>query len=329
MGNGEGSAPYAAQDAAEFSEAMRRLKERSGLTYRQLEEKAAGQGEPLPRSTLANALTGRSLPRPELLAAFVRACGEGDRAADWARARNLLADRSRTGTPPSPVAPSPPPPPSPKPGLRTAWRAARRTPALLALTALLTAAALTIATVWTPASSDRAPGTAAPPLPTGPVLLHPLSAPDLCLTDGHVPDGRYDSLVAVQRPCDEVAPQRTRLIPAGGGLYRIEWFRPDQGKGCLAARYEGPAAGLLEPQNDCGGATRLHAEHAPTHGSTAYAFRAEATHRCLTINAPATPKSRESGKSAEAVAGTEAVLTPCATRPNQLFRITKTPLPSQ
>ncbi|MFI8995941.1 helix-turn-helix domain-containing protein [Streptomyces sp. NPDC053542] len=317
MGNGEGSAPYEAQDTAEFIEAMRRLKERSGLTYRQLQEKAAGQGEPLPRSTLANALSGRSLPRPELLAAFVRACGEGDQAAEWTRARALLAERSRTGTPHPPTPPSPPDSSSPRPGRRTTWRTARRSPALLTLAALLTAAA--IATVWILASPDRAPVTAAPHLPTGPVLLHPLSAPDLCLTDGHVPDGRYGSLVAVQRPCGEVAPQRTRLIPAGGGLYRIEWFRPDQGKGCLAARFEGPAAGLLEPQNDCGTATRLHIERAPNHGSSIYTFRAEATHRCLAIKAT-TPESAKA-----AAPGTEAVLTPCTTRLNQLFRITAAP----
>lgn len=320
MGNGEGSAPYEAQDAAEFIEAMRRLKERSGLTYRQLEEKAAGQGEPLPRSTLANALTGRSLPRPELLAAFVRACGEGDRAAEWTRARSLIAERSRTASPPPPEPPTPP---------LTPWGGTRRTPTLLTFAALLTAAA--IATIWTltspgtssgtssSASSDgppahRSPDAAPPPLPTGPVRIHPLSAPDLCLTDGHVPDGRYDSLVAVQRPCDEVAPQRTRLIPAGAGMYRIEWFRPDQGRGCLAARSDGPAAGLLEPQNDCAAATRLHIEPAATHGGTTYAFRAEATRRCLAINTPTAPK-----------AAAEAVLTPCAPKKSQLFRITPAP----
>ncbi|MEV0602010.1 hypothetical protein AB0I82_22250 [Streptomyces sp. NPDC050315] len=115
-------------------------------------------------------------------------------------------------------------------------------------------------------------------VPTGPVLLHPLSAPDPCLTDGRVPDGRYDSLVAVQRPCDEVGPQRTTLIPAGSGLYRIQWFSPDQGKGRLAARSTGPAAGLREPRNDCG--------HVPLPVTTA---PSPPGHSPTTWNTPARP----------------------------------------
>ncbi|MFE2671379.1 helix-turn-helix domain-containing protein [Streptomyces mirabilis] len=54
---------------------MRRLKERSGLTYRELEVKAARNGDMLARSTLADVLGRTNLPRPDVLAAFVRACG--------------------------------------------------------------------------------------------------------------------------------------------------------------------------------------------------------------------------------------------------------------
>lgn len=308
MSNQGGPAPYEAQDAAEFIEAMRRLKDESGLTYRQLEDKAAAQGATLARSTLANALSGRSLPRPELLAAFVRACGGSEhQAAEWTRARSLLADRIRTeqqrpdqhtATAGAPAAtPAPQPPTSRRP---TVLRGVRRAPLVLgvALAAVVLAAvaARTLTSSGGGRADQPAPG---PSLPSGPVQIHPAGAPDLCLTEGEVPDGRYHSVVAVQKSCDEVAPQETTLVAAGGSLYRIQWFHPDHGKGCLKAWHSGPAAGLLEPLDDCAAATRLHIEQATGHGSDTYVFRAEGGRGCLTIR---------SGSTAE---GTEAVLTPC------------------
>ncbi len=332
MGNGDGPAPYAAQNAAEFIQEMRRLKERSGLTYRQLEEKAAAQGDTLPRSTLANALSGRSLPRPELLAAFVRACGAGDRVTEWTAARHHLTTKAATEptTEAAPDAPPPPGPgtPSPHPGtrkslgtaLRTAPRPAVLSAAAAAAAVLVVPAVLAIWALTAPAPfGGPAPG-AASALPEGPVRIHPLSAPTLCLTDGPVPDGRYDSVVAVQRSCAAVGTQRTTLAPAGGGTYRIQWYRPEMGKGCLAVRTEGPATGLLEPQNDCAGATRLHVETVAgetaalhTADTPAYRFRVVGGRHCVAINAPATTE------------GTEAVVAPCKATKPQLFRITSAP----
>ncbi|WP_338146054.1 helix-turn-helix domain-containing protein [Streptomyces scabichelini] len=91
MGNLGESSPYEARDAAGFVESMRRLKERSGLTYRELEERAARSGDVLARSTLADILRRTSLPRPEVLAAFVRACGDGQRVGAWLDARDRIA----------------------------------------------------------------------------------------------------------------------------------------------------------------------------------------------------------------------------------------------
>lgn len=59
----------------EFVAAMRRLKTRSGMSYRDLERRAAQHGDVLPRSTLQTALARDELPRWEVVAAFVRACG--------------------------------------------------------------------------------------------------------------------------------------------------------------------------------------------------------------------------------------------------------------
>lgn len=83
--------PEGARDAGELIASMRQLKQRSGLTYRQLEQRAAARGEVLARSTLADLLNGERLPRPEVLAAFVRACGEEAAVEVWLRARHRLA----------------------------------------------------------------------------------------------------------------------------------------------------------------------------------------------------------------------------------------------
>jgi hypothetical protein len=83
--------PFEARDAAGFVASMQQLKERTGLTYRELEELAARSGDVLPRSTLAGILRRTSLPRPDLLAAFVRACGEGRQVGAWLDARERIA----------------------------------------------------------------------------------------------------------------------------------------------------------------------------------------------------------------------------------------------
>ncbi|MEV1078135.1 helix-turn-helix transcriptional regulator [Streptomyces sp. NPDC050211] len=93
MGNLGELAPHEARDAAGFIESMQQLKERSGLTYRKLEERAARSGDVLARSTLADVLRRRTLPRPDVLAAFVRACGDGHWVGAWLDAR----DRVRRG----------------------------------------------------------------------------------------------------------------------------------------------------------------------------------------------------------------------------------------
>lgn len=62
---------------------LRELKAHSGLSYRRLEERAAAVGDVLPRSSVSTMLSRDQPPRPELLAAFVRACGDGERAARW------------------------------------------------------------------------------------------------------------------------------------------------------------------------------------------------------------------------------------------------------
>ncbi|MFD2764350.1 helix-turn-helix domain-containing protein [Micromonospora eburnea] len=99
---------------AELVTAMRALKEWTGLTYRQLQRRAAASGAVLPHSTIAAVLTRTTLPREDLLATFVRACGGDDAAVEsWLTTRRRIAvaaTRSgpdNTGTPSQPAAPEP------------------------------------------------------------------------------------------------------------------------------------------------------------------------------------------------------------------------------
>ncbi|MFC8200516.1 hypothetical protein ACFUTV_34740 [Streptomyces sp. NPDC057298] len=79
-------------DAAAFVAALRRLKAWSGLSYRRLERRAAEAGHCLPYSTAATMLGRDRLPRAELVAAFVAACGvRGDLAQAWLDARTGIA----------------------------------------------------------------------------------------------------------------------------------------------------------------------------------------------------------------------------------------------
>ncbi|MGP4006467.1 hypothetical protein [Streptomyces sp. 4N124] len=79
-------------DAAAFVAALRRLKAWSGLSYRRLERRAADAGHTLPYSTAATMLGRERLPRAELVAAFVAACGvRGTEAEAWLDARSRIA----------------------------------------------------------------------------------------------------------------------------------------------------------------------------------------------------------------------------------------------
>ncbi|MFJ4906149.1 helix-turn-helix domain-containing protein [Streptomyces sp. NPDC093249] len=90
--------PRGAGTPAEFRAHLQDLKERSGLTYRDLAARAAEHGDVLPRSTMANMLARATLPREELLTVFVRACGLPPEEAEvWRRVRNRLARREPYG----------------------------------------------------------------------------------------------------------------------------------------------------------------------------------------------------------------------------------------
>ncbi|KAK1181615.1 transcriptional regulator [Streptomyces sp. NBS 14/10] len=84
--------PHDVKDSTEFVAVMRQLRQWADLSYRELERRAGAAGDVLPRATLAGALNRQELPREELVAAFVRACG-GDEATveAWVGVRKRLA----------------------------------------------------------------------------------------------------------------------------------------------------------------------------------------------------------------------------------------------
>lgn len=330
MGNLRELSPYAAEDAAGFVESMRRLKALSGMTYRELEEQAGRNGDVLARSTLADVLRRDRLPRPDVLAAFVRACGDGQRVGDWLDARERIAEGGgRDDGTPRPVPAASPSSPDETHGEVSAvgenregasGRTPRRRQTLLALAAvalLLGAGAGLWA--WQSGNGDAPEGTRDDvPVAKGAkgeqqtpvdgwVTIRPAGRTDLCLTDGRDRRGAYGSAVAVHLPCAGAPVPRTYLEPAGAGLYRIQWHHPELGKGCLTVMDTGPVKGMLEPRDDCAGATLFRAEPAPSGAPGAYRFRTVPGAQCV-------------GTADDSVAeGVEAVQEPCAGSPDQAF----------
>ncbi|SCF96128.1 MULTISPECIES: helix-turn-helix transcriptional regulator [unclassified Streptomyces] len=303
MGNLGELSPYEARDAAGFVESMQQLKERSGLTYRQLEERAARSGDVLARSTLADILRRTSLPRPDVLAAFVRACGDGQRVGAWLDARERIA----AGTALPAGAPDPGAEPGPEASAEagaqpdaesetqprtepsTVSRPRRPKGRTVALAASLMVLPLAlVAWALLPDNSadpgaPTAPATASRTPADGWVTIRPARTPDLCLTDGRDRDGAYASAVAVQLPCAQATVPRTYLEPVGEGLYRIQWHHPQEGRGCLTVMSTGPVKGMLEPRDDCARATLFLLQPTAADSTGSFLLRPANSSRCTGI----------------------------------------------
>lgn len=116
VNRGDGMAefdPARARSSADYVVMLRRRREVAGLSYRQLERRARDGGSALPPSTTATMLRRASLPTPDLVQTYVRACGGDDaEVAAWLAARAWLAagravaaTRPADGDPVSPVRP--------------------------------------------------------------------------------------------------------------------------------------------------------------------------------------------------------------------------------
>ncbi|RKR86641.1 tetratricopeptide repeat protein [Micromonospora pisi] len=86
--------PQEASTPIEFIVALRELRLWSGLTFRQLAAKARASGDQLALSTIASALSRSTLPRREVVAGFVRACGlDEESVTAWVAVRDALFSR--------------------------------------------------------------------------------------------------------------------------------------------------------------------------------------------------------------------------------------------
>ncbi|MGP4111176.1 helix-turn-helix domain-containing protein [Streptomyces sp. 4N509B] len=282
--------PEGADSAAEFVALLRRLKDHTGLSYRQLEERAESRGDVLARSTAADMLRRTALPRREVVAAFVRACGVGeDEARGWLAARDRLAARPADGPPADPHA-------DPTAGdgttdgdggvRRGGSDRARLDTGWLGATAVVLVVLLAVG-VWVswPEGGGSALATSAPPFDDGWYEIRTVSTPELCLTEGRDRSGRYEGALAVQRPCGEPPSPRTFLREAGDGLYFIEWHHPREGRGCLTVLAGGHITDMLEPWDECSAdrpSQRFLIEPTETPlGGDSYRVRPEVSGKCL------------------------------------------------
>ncbi|MGC4869777.1 RICIN domain-containing protein [Micromonospora sp. DT53] len=328
--------PDEAADSAEFIEMLRELKDRSRLTYRQLEQRAAAAGDVLARSTAADILRRSSLPRPEVVAAFVRACGADDQVETWLRAWHRLAAGQiapPSSTPDRPPASAPPPvdevttvAPQRSGPARPRWFARPAPLALLVVAALLAALGVGF---WIERRDDERGRAGQPTDPTastagaartpsaGRSQIRPVRSPHLCLTEGRDRTGQYTKEIAVQRPCTEATPPDTSLEPVADGMFFIHWVHPVLGKGCLTVRDEDPGRNLLEPWNekDCSADRPKQVFHFEPTGTVpdAYRIRPDRSELCLGL------------RDDDSEVSDAALVEPCTGGPDQVFLVDALP----
>lgn len=235
---------------AEFTAALRALRTWSGLTYRQLEGKAATYRDALPASTIATTLGRATLPRERFVDAFTRACGLGeDDVRQWLEARRRIAMADPAS--PDPALPEPDEEPVPP-----WWRRLTRLAAAAVVGAVVGVAG-TLGVGALSGSEDEAPPELTMPV-TGLEMraigswarIHPAGEPSLCITEGVDRTGRYEWAVAAQMPCSQVQP-RVYLEPVAKDVVQIHWHNNGYGVGCLTVLLDGPGRNLVEPRDNC------------------------------------------------------------------------------
>ncbi|MEV4332340.1 helix-turn-helix domain-containing protein [Streptomyces sp. NPDC049597] len=307
--------PERATDAAEFVAALQALKDWSGLTYRELTSRAEALGDVLPRSTVANMLARATVPREELVAAFVRACGCDPGDLDtWLRVRKELARGERQAEEaPDAVSPdrdpagagaageaahargSAPAEPPPAPGA-AARRPRRRTRVLLPVAGFLLASAAVAAAVGLPGDGDgegrekgRAdgrPAAASGPGPApapGAVTIRAVHS-GLCLAE----DGGQNGQV-YQRACAPDSIPRFALKRIEGG-WRLVTFHQKFGEGCTGVQDKSVWDGAPVEDQECGKRGPAEAFRLEPVGSPVRGYRLRPLHSDLCVGVEAGTK---------------------------------------
>ncbi|WP_147268290.1 RICIN domain-containing protein [Spongiactinospora rosea] len=171
-----------------------------------------------------------TLPRDEVLMAFVLACGCGEEEAElWRSARTRLAmgeppPRPDAGPEPSTGADSPYLPPR----KWTYWLSMLLGTALLLLLPTGGSVRLDLTRAQTPQPSLDQAGPDAP-IAAGPYRIR-IPGSDRCLSASKGRDGRIRQI-----PCADAFPKRF-VQPLGDGRYRINTQHPELGLGCMGVR---------------------------------------------------------------------------------------------
>jgi hypothetical protein len=256
--------PAEATDPAAFVAAMRRLRVVTDLSYRTLERRAARTGASLPSSTISGALSRDTLPRADLLAAFVRACGGDEPAVErWSAARAALAAREERAES-EPRQSEPPPPSEPVPAEP---RAKRRPVVPVAAAAAVVALVigglivfgrdgddLAAAPGSTPAATLPAPAPvsatirSSSPVPAGRLRVR-LAHTGFCLGEGPERFVRQARDVVGQQTCDKAFPPIT--AEPSEGAYRLVLHHPEKGEGCVTVDDGGTTIEVLLAGGDC------------------------------------------------------------------------------
>ncbi|WP_418959209.1 helix-turn-helix domain-containing protein [Streptomyces tritici] len=297
--------PQGARTPGEFLALLQELKEWSGLTYRELAARAEAVGEVLPRSTVANMLARvAGLPREELLAAFVRACGvpPGDRDA-WLTVRKELAvggmrepePESRPGDEPAsgllaagddsggaswPAEAAPADGSAPVPAPTGRSRVRRTAVGLVAVVALVIAVVSVVTLVRD--GARRVVGQPVAPA-AGQVLIRSMES-GLCL--GERASDRSGQVY--QRECAGADVPRYELLPLTGadaGRWRLVTHHPEFGPGCsgVPGTASRPAAPLHD--SECGEEGRTETFRLEPYGTPVqgYLIRPGASALCVTV----------------------------------------------
>lgn len=94
--------PTTATSPEQYVMLLRRVRDQSGLAYRETARRAQRNGDVLPASTLATMLGRSTLPRRDLVSALLRACDvPDDRAAAWLAVWGRLAAARPAARPPA------------------------------------------------------------------------------------------------------------------------------------------------------------------------------------------------------------------------------------
>ncbi|MEV0703204.1 helix-turn-helix domain-containing protein [Saccharopolyspora sp. NPDC050389] len=249
--------PKNIDDAVAFVAALRRMRVRAGLSFRALERRAGRAGDVLPSSTINAALSRDKLPRADLVAAFVRACGGDEPTIEtWVAARNDLAARSEGSPEPAAEAEF-----VPKPTGRAKWRRA----AVIAVAAVAAGAAIIALSLTFGQPESHEPVAAqrqAPPATPTPQLDEKAAGPlasvqrirlahtGLCLGEGPEKFTASGRDVLGQHDCASAGP------PVGveadpDGSFRLLLHSPENGPGCVTTDYGGSDAEVLLAGHEC------------------------------------------------------------------------------